>query len=338
MNKKPTLKDVARIAGVSLGSASAALSNPEKLKPQTRDKILEVIKSIGYIKNDSARALVSKKTNSIAIIVPTIDNPLYSGLVASAQKILSAHHYHLLIGTHEYEFEQEYDVIRSMVEKGIDGLIILGSQHTEDVYQLLKIRNIPYVLSLSLDETKEHHSVGFSNFQASYSIAKVVVNMGHRKIALCGGSHTFNERAREREAGAISALSESKIKIPEHWKLRKALSIEGGREAFRKLWSYDEKPTALICGTDYQALGAIDEAKKYNVKIPSQLSITGFDDIEFASLCTPSLTTMKVPFSELGSRSALHLLDMINGNNPIIMEPIATSLILRNSLSVCVKS
>src|SRR5690606_11827617 len=109
---KPTLKDVARLAGVSVGTASTAFSHPDKLKNETLERIMEVVQSLGYIRSGAAQALVSRKTKTIAIVVPTIDNPFYSSLLASVQKVLVANGYHMLIGSHEFQFSREYEVIR----------------------------------------------------------------------------------------------------------------------------------------------------------------------------------------------------------------------------------
>jgi len=190
------------------------------------------------------------------------------------------------------------------------------------------------VLGVSLDENGHHHSVGISNREAIGEMADLVVNMEHTRIALCGGVHEFNERAREREAGALEALSKRGISVPEEWRLRLDISLEGGREAFRRLWAAESRPTALICTTDTQAIGALDEARKYNVQVPRDLSITGFDDIEYSAICNPPLTTVSLPITDIGIRSAHHILDLITGRPTIKSEKLVTNVVLRGSLGV----
>lgn len=331
--RKPTLKDVARIAGVSVWTASTAFSHPEKLKRETLEKILSTAKSLDYIRNGAAASLVSKKTRTIAVTVPTINNPLYSDVLACIQKVLAEKNYLLLIGSHEFEYEREFEVIRSLVERGVDGFIILGSSHEQRTYDLLRSRSVPYVLSLSYDASGQHHSVGISNFDASYALADLVAGMGHRRVALCGGFHQNNERAREREEGAVAALAKYGVKVPERWKFQREFSMDAGREVFRQIWARKIKPTALICSTDVQALGALDEARKHNVGVPRNISVTGFDNIEFASISSPPLTTIQTPVTEIAMRSALHILDLIDDKEHMRSELLETSVVVRESLA-----
>jgi len=333
LSKKPTLKDVARIAGVSVWTASTAFSQPERLKKETLERILATSDALGYIRNGTAAALVSRKTRTIAITVPTINNPLYSGVVAYIQNILAKHNYHLLVGSHEFEFEREFEVIRSLVERGVDGVIILGSSHEPRTYDLLRNRHVPYVLSLSFDESGDHPTVGFSNFDASYAMAERVAGMGHKRVALCGGFHQFNERAREREFGAAAALARHGISVPEKWRFQKSFTLEAGREVIRTLWSQRTKPTALICSTDVQALGALDEARRLGIAVPAKLSVTGFDNIDYTEISSPPLTTVQTPIVEIGTLSAMYLMDMINKKNPSRPDRLSTSIVMRESLA-----
>lgn len=331
--KKPTLKDVARIAGVSVWTASTAFSHPEKLKGETLAKILSTSESLGYIRNGAAAALVSRTTRTIGITVPTINNPLYSDIVAYIQKILAKHNYYLLISSHEFEYEREFEVIRSLVERGVDGAIILGSSHEKRTYDLLNNRSVPYVLSLSYDASGDHHTVGFSNFDASYAMAEVVAGMGHKRVALCGGFHQSNERAREREYGATAALEKHGITVPDKWKFQKIFTLEAGREVFRELWSQSVKPTVLICSTDVQALGVLDEARRQSVSVPEKLSVTGFDNMEYAQISSPPLTTVQTPIVEIATRSAMYLLDLIHEKDVERPACLTTSVVMRGSLA-----
>ncbi len=331
--RKPTLKDVARIAGVSVWTASTAFSHPEKLKKETLEKILSTAGALHYIRNGAAASLVSKRTRTIAVTVPTINNPLYSDVLACIQKVLVEQDYLMFIGSHEFEYEREFEVVRSLVERGVDGFIILGSSHEPRTYDLLRSRNVPYVLALSFDASGEHHTVGISNFDASYRMADMVAGMGHRRVALCGGFHQNNERAREREEGAVAALVKYGVKVPKRWRFQRELTMDAGREVFRKIWAGKTRPTALICSTDVQALGALDEARKHGVAVPQDISVTGFDDIEFASISSPPLTTIQTPVAVIARRSTSYLLDLIGSKEQMRAELLDTSVVVRESLA-----
>lgn len=309
--KTATLADVAALAGVSLGSASRALSIPEKVKPATLERVNQAVAQLGYVKNGAAQALASKKTLTIAAIYPTLDNPIYASSVNALQKTLWKTGYQLLIASHEYDRQREVKAVQTMVERGVDGIILVGTDHDPAIFEILNRRRLPYVLSWSTDSTTYPYCVGFSNQQASFELAQRILAKGHQKIALCTGFQAHNERTRARVAGTMQALKQKGISIPTELFIEMPLSIEGGKEGFRKIWNANQRPTVIIFGNDLQAIGAIDESSRLGVRIPQDISITGFDDIEMASLIKPSLTTIRVPINEIGVSSAQMILNLI---------------------------
>jgi LacI family transcriptional regulator len=330
--KRPTLADVAKLAGVSLGTASRALSVPQRLKPATLKKVNEVVAELGYMRNGAARALASRKTRTIGAVFPTIDNPVYANAINSLQRASWALGYQLLIASHEYDSVQESDVTRTLMERGIDGVILVGTDHEVGVYNLIRQHGLPYVLIWSLDETNYPHCIGFSNHTAAYNMARRVLGHGHKKIAICGGSSRHNERSRARVAGTLAALAEAGLSIPARWTIEEPFSFEGGRRALRKLWAGKSRPTALICGTDIQAIGALHECQALGIDVPGDLSITGFDDIEYAGVTTPPLTTVHVPTDQIGVRAAERIVALIEGKGPDAEEPLVANVVERGSL------
>lgn len=325
--KTATLADVAKLAGVSLGSASRALSVPDQVKPKTLAKVNMAVAQLGYVRNGAARALASRKTHTIAAIYPTLKNPIFAISIDAMQQTLSQLGYQLLVSSHEYDVVREIDLVRNILEHRIDGLILVGSDHDDQVFRLISQRQLPYVLTWSTDETTYPHTVGFSNRKAAYDMAKLVLGKGHRKIAVCGGPTAHNERSRARLAGALEALSEAGIHVPAHWIIESPYSYEGGKEAIQALWSYEERPTALICGTDLHAIGAMHECAELGIDVPGALSITGFDDTELASMVKPGLTTVHIPVSEIGVRAAQKVVALID-NKPMPDEVRLTTYIV----------
>ena len=309
--KKATLADVANLAGVSLGSASRALSVPEEVKPKTLEKVNQAVAQLGYVRNGAAQALASKKTKTIAVIYPSLDNPIFASSVNSLQMGLWQRGYQLLIASHNYDWEREASVAQSMVEKGIDGLILVGTEHHPSVYEILRRRQIPYVLTWSKDLTDYPYCVGFSNETAAYNLTKLVLSKGHKKIAICSGNFLHNERAKARVQGTLRACVEAGIEIPPEYIIEQPLSVNGGREGLKQIWALTQKPSVIIFGNDAQAIGAIDESHTLGIQIPEELSVTGFDDIEFASLVHPPLTTIRVPINEIGTLAAEMMVDLI---------------------------
>lgn len=327
------LEDVAKLAGVSLGSASRALSVPNEVKPKTLAKVMTAVSQLGYVRNGAARALASRKTGSIAAIYPTLKNPMFANSIDSLQQTLAELGYQLVVGSHEYNVEREMNVVRSIVERSIDGLILVGADHDEGVFNLIRQRNLPYVLTWSVDETDYQHKIGFSNHYAAFEMAARVVSTGHTKIAYCGGPTIHNERARARLSGTLAALKERGLDIPSEWIIEAPFSIEGGEFAIDKIWQSNQLPTALICGTDLHAIGALHECARRGIKVPNTLSVTGFDDIEFARIATPALTTVRVPINEIGVRTAKRIVALIENQPMADEERLRTEIIERESLA-----
>ncbi len=330
--RRPTLADVARLAGVSLGSASHALSMPQQVKPATREKVERAVMQLGYIRDGAARALASRRTHTIAAIYPTLNNPIFAHSTQSMQQTLWSLGYQLLIASHEYQTDDEPAVIRATVERGVDGLIIVGTDHSEEVYTLLRQHNLPYVLTWSTDESHYPHCVGISNFQAMYDLTQVVLEHGHRHIAVCGGYSAHNERARGRRNGVVAAMAEHGLAMPDAWILETPLTYQAGRDAFRQLWSQAQRPTAILFGTDLQAIGALYEARRMGVHVPKEVSILGFDSIEEGEFMQPALSTIRLPAREIGEQAAHRMVALIEGREPAPAQPLAHRVLLRESL------
>lgn len=331
-DRRPTLADVARLAGVSLGTASHALSVPHQVRPATREKVERAVKQLGYIRDGAARALASRRTHTIAAIYPTLNNPIFAHSTEAMQRTLWKLGYQLLIASHEYQTEGAPTVVRASVERGVDGLIMVGTDHGDDVYTLLRQRGLPYVLTWSTDETHYPHCVGISNYHAMYDLTRVVLDHGHREIALCGGYTARNERARGRRDGMLAAMTEHGLTVPAEWVLETPLSYQAGRDAFRRLWNNERKPTAILFGTDLQAIGALYEARQMGVRVPDDVSILGFDNIEEGEFMQPALTTIQTPAREIGRLAAERIVALIEGQEPEAMKPLAHSIVLRESL------
>lgn len=329
---RSTLEDVARLAGVSLGSASRALSVPGQVKPVTLERVQRAVEQLAYVRHGPAQALASRRTKTVAAIYPTLDNPIFAVSIQSLQKTLLDLGYQLLVASHDYKPERESDVLRAIVERGVDAIVLVGTDHSEAVFDLARQYRLPYVMTWSIDEAKSAQCVGFSYFDAARQMAELVVEYGHTRIALCNGKALGNERVRARIAATKAAMKAAGLELRPDWIIEQPFTFEGGRTAVRQLMTGQERPTALICGTDLQAAGAIGECRDQGLRVPEDLSITGSDDIELSSLLTPRLTTVHVPTFEIGVRAARRVVDLIEGNATAEMPELATHLVVRESL------
>lgn len=329
---RATLQDVARLAGVSLGSASRALSVPQEVRPATLERVQQAVAQLGYVRNGAAQALASRRSRTIAAIYPTLDNPIFAASIQSLQQRLWGLGYQVLVASHDYEPAREIDLLRAIVERGVDGIVLVGADHADSVYELQRRHGLPYVLSWAVDEARPGHCVGFSYRDAAHAMANLVVERGHTRIALCPGIAGGNERVRARVEGTRAALTSHGLVLRDDWIVETPFTFEGGRRAVAQLCRTSDRPTVLICGTDIQAVGAIGECRSRGLHVPDDLSITGSDDIELASLIEPKLTTVKVPTAEVGRLSAERIVDLIEGRTPSAAHALQTTLVERDSL------
>lgn len=332
VKRRPTLADVARLAGVSLGSASRALSVPDQVKPATLAKVQTAVAQLGYIRDGAARALASRRTHTIGAIYPTLSNPIFAHSTHSMQQTLWDLGYQLLIASHEYRIDNELAVIQATVERGVDGLIMVGTDHSDAVFALLQQRHLPYVLTWSTDESDHPHCVGISDFQAALDLGRTILAYGHRDIASCGGDIRGNDRARGRRNGLMAAMAEQGLDMPGEWRLEVPFSYHGGQEGFRRLWQRKRKPTAIVFGTDLQAIGALYEARKMGLRVPEDVSIVGFDGIEEGQLMQPALTTVELPAHEIGRQAASRMVSLLDGEQLPPAQPLAHKVLIRQSL------
>lgn len=330
--KRATLEDVARLAGVSLGSASRALSVPGEVRADTLERVQRAVAQLGYVRNGAAQALASRRTKTIAAIYPTLDNPIFSVSIQTLQETLWSQGYQLIVASHDYKPEREADLLRAIVERGVDGIVLVGTDHADAVYDLQRQYQLPYVLSWAVDEARAGQCVGFSYLDAAQRMASLVVELGHTRIALCPGMAAGNERVRARIQGTRAALKAHGLGLRDDWLVEGPFTFEGGRDAVTRLFGTDDRPTALICGTDIQAVGAIGECRDRGIRVPDDLSITGSDDIGLASLVQPRLTTVHVPTAEIGRLSARRIVDLIEGRATGEPAALQTTLVQRESL------
>ncbi|MFF7710128.1 substrate-binding domain-containing protein [Pseudomonas sp. NPDC007930] len=333
-SEKPKLRDVAQLAGVSLGSASRALSAPGQVKATTLAKVEAAVQALGYVRDGAARALALRRTFSVAAIFPTLNNPIYADSIQALQQRLNQHNYQLLIASHEYDRERELASVRNFIDRGVEGLLLVGTDHHPAVFEALRLAQRPYVLMWSVDACADHHCVGFSNEQGGELIARHLLQLGHRHLAVLCGQREHNERARFRIQGIRRALAAAGLELPESHIIEQPFTLEGGRAGLHAALALNPRPSALIGTTDLLSLGACDEARRLGVAVPEGLSVTGFDDIAFSAVAHPPLTTVSVPIEAIGHQSADTLIAQIEGRPAQARTCLEIGLVVRGSTGV----
>lgn len=304
----PTLEDVAKEAGVSTATVSRCMNAPDQVSKNTREKVMKIIKKLGYTPNFGAQALAAKRTNTFGAIVPTMSNAIFAAGLQAFQEELGKQGATLLLASSGYDLEVEEKQIRSLVSRGADGLLLIGTQRSREIYRLLEDRRIPFVIAWNYKKHPTRSCVGFDNVAASYNLAKRALDLGHTKFAIISAPLEHNDRAEGRVIGIKKALEEESIDTGNLQIIESNYSIENGAESFEALMKSKSRPTIIMCGNDVLAAGAVKMAHKMGLSVPGDISITGFDDIELASVIEPSLATVHVPHKTMGRVAAEILL------------------------------
>ena len=329
----PTLEDVAREANVSTATVSRCLNKPDRVVEGTRQRVLDVVKKLGYSPNFGARALAAKRTNTIGAIIPTMENAIFARGIQAFQEELRDHGVTLLVASSSYQKSIEAEQIRTLTARGADGLLLIGHHRDNEIYRFLEKHGVSVLTAWVYDPDEPIISIGFDNRQAMKSLALEVIAFGHKEIGLISAEQKDNDRSRARIMGVRDAMKENGI-APESLRLVETpYSIELGATAFAEIMKHPVRPTVVMCGNDVLAVGAIMQAKKMGLQVPKDISITGFDDIELATVSDPALTTVHVPHREMGKSAAQMLVAMVNDGKQLKSTQLMTSIRRRKSLS-----
>lgn len=330
-DKQPTLADVARQAGVSTATVSRCLNSPDKVREDLRGQVSAAIAELGYVPSGAARALASKRTGTVGAVIPTLDSAIFARGIQSLQKRLSRSGYRLLLASSDYAVEQEAEEVRALVLGGVDGLVLVGTDHDPEIYRLLQSRNIPFVHTWTYGSEDKYPCVGFDNRDGAYRITRYLLDLGHREFAVIAGITHNNNRATERVRGIREGLSSAGIELPASRVLERPYSLAAGREALTQCMAWEHVPTAVLCANDILAIGALFGAQTMGISVPFELSITGYDNLPIASQVPPGLTTIDVPAGEMGQLAADYLISRIQGGAAPERTELAADVVLRGT-------
>ena len=326
-----SLGDVARSAGVSTATVSRVLNNPEKVAEKSRLAVTAAIDSLGYIPDGAARALASRQSRIIGAVVPSLDNALFAAGIQSLQRRLKYHGYTLIVASHEYNLEEELEEVKILLRQGVDALLLVGSEHDSKLVQIIESKAVPYVNCWAYDPDSEQPCIGFDNRKAARKITQYLLDLGHTDFAVIAGRTENNDRAADRLRGITEVIKDHSLSLPEDRIQQTFYSVKKGREAMRLLLQGDKRPTAVLCGNDILALGAIAECQSAGIKVPEEISITGFDDLDMSAQMNPALTTIHVPSAEMGEQAADFLVARIRQEPSMLHTEIMADLMVRET-------
>ena len=325
------IREVARAAGVSIATVSRAFNRPEVVSDETRERILSAAESLTYIPDGAARSLSSQKSFRIGVVIPTIEDSIFARFVEALQQRLGSIGYALLIGVDRFDTEREVTEVRHLIESGVDAVVLCGAQHSSETYELLEALSLPYLITHVHAPDETQISVGFDNREGAAMAVHYLVDLGHQDIGVIDYPPTRNDRAELRIAGVVEALTERGLALPPERRVEQPFGIEEGRVGLRELMTQDPPPTAIFCGNDILAVGALFEAQARGIAVPEDLSIVGYDNLELAAQVAPAMTTVHVPSSEMGTQAASILSLMLSHKSVPRRTKIGTALIIRNT-------
>ncbi|MEJ8472758.1 LacI family DNA-binding transcriptional regulator [Roseibium algae] len=328
----PTLADVAAAAGVSTATVSRCLNLPDQVSEKTMQRVMAAVDRLGYSPNHSARALASRRTNTIGAIIPTMDNAIFARGIQAFQEELHLNGCTLLVASSSYEEDLEEEQIRTLTARGADALLLIGYHRRPQVYEFLNNRNVPTLVSWAFEPGSSQLSVGFNNREAMKNLAMVVLAQGHKTLGYISAHTASNDRARDRITGIRDALLEAGLNPDSMGLIETAYSIDNGDDAFRELMNTPTPPTAIMCGNDVLAVGALRAATDMGLKVPKDISITGFDDIELASAAPVPLTTVHVPHRRMGQFAARALIGALGTERQSESVELPTTVCFRDTL------
>ena len=306
---------VAKAAGVSISTVSRSFNHPDLVKAPTRKKIEKAVQKLGYIRNRAAQVMHGRRSGTIGLIVPTIDHAIFAEVTQAFSDAMDEAGFTILIASHGFDLEKEYLRLRKLLEHRVDGIALIGLDHSESTYQLLEQQRIPTVAIWNFDSTSKISCIGADNFEAGRMAARHLLSLGHRDIGLIFPDTTENDRARNRLMGARSELSGAGIHVPEGWQIVSPYRISMAKDACKSMLRKPARPTALLCGNDIIAQGAVYGAMQLHLSVPQDVSIMGIGDFKGSSEMEPGLSTIRIPAKKIGRLAGKRIVKEVTGES-----------------------
>lgn len=309
--RRPTLSDVANLAKVSTATASRALSNPGLVSAGTRQAVLSAAARAGYRPNLIARSLRKQQARAVVVLVPGLDNPFSPDIIRGIETAARTRDYSVVLGLTMNDQAVESSYVEMVHSQRADGILVLdgGLQH---MLQERRAFPIPSVQVVERLPGAIMPWVGIDDRAAAMKATRHLLDLGHRRIGHIAGLARYSVTP-DRIAGYGAALNAAGLHIDPALVVAGDFHFAGGQAATQRLMALPDPPTALFCGNDDSALGALRQLRKLGLKVPRDVSIVGFDDIQLAPTAEPPLTTLRQPRYDIGYSAMTLLIDMLAG-------------------------
>jgi LacI family transcriptional regulator len=329
--RKVTIHDVAKMARVSIATVSRALNKPENVQRDLYHRVMMAASQLGYTTNSAGKALKIARTRTIGTLLPRLDDPIFSEIAHGIQEVLYANDYAGFLQTSGYDNSNIFESTYKLLNRGAEGLLIFGRVDDEKLLKFLTINPVPVLQIYSYLEGHPLPSIGIDNYAATQKVLQLMLQLGHRDIALIAGPTKGNDRQEARLKAYQDAIKNNGLRSTVQAVLP-GYTLNDGAQALRRILDENPKVTAVICATDLLACGVLLECRNLGIKVPADLSVSGFDDVSFAALLYRPLTTLAIPTAEMGRHAARAMIANLENGQRLTSTQFQTSLIMRDSI------
>lgn len=328
-----TIKEVSELAKVSQATVSRVLNNHPSVKDKNKKQVLSAIKKLGYQPNTLAQALASNRSNSIGMLVTSLEGPFYGPLMHNAENRLRPSNVHLIVTSGQHSKKKEIASIHYLLSKQVDGLIIHSDNLTDNELINFTRNTVPFVIINRYIPELSQQCLCIDNELGGYLATQHLLKSGHSKIACITGQLNKVE-SRERLQGYRNALGDYNISYESNLVAEGRFEHGINHEVVRRLFEREKDISAVFCHNDNIALAVYDVCSEIGLNVPQDISVVGYDNDTFSEHIRPRLTTINFPTIEMGSVAADSILSLINDNNCQTMKKLAPELIIRDSVKI----
>ncbi len=323
-----SIRDVAKEAGLSIATVSRVMNGNTNVNPKTRQQVLDVCQRLDYLPNSAARALSTSRSKTIAAIIPTIEHSVFAKYISAIERTLGEHGYSLVMAISNADQDEELKAARKLLGMGAEAFILTGADHSSALLQSLRVRGVPHVLTSIWDPDNAVATIGYDNEKLAENAVRYLMSKGHRRIAIVHGPLSGNDRTVARRQGAANVVKDgARLDFYET-----DLSISGGKKALQQLLSTQPNCTAALCFSDVLALGLYYGLAEMGKTVPHDLSVMGFDNLDWASETVPPLTTIDLPAASMGHIVARDLVECLENGSALTKRLLDVQIIERASV------
>ena len=305
------------------------MNGAKNVSEKTREKVLAACEKLDYVPNPAARTLSTKKTKTIAAIIPTIEHSVFAKYITAIEQSLNKRNYSLVIAISNADQEEELQAAKKLLGMGAEGFILTGAEHNDQLLEMFTRRKVPYVFTSIWNSNSINPTIGYNNYALAAKAIEFLASCGHQQIAIIHGPLKESDRTQARRDGAVSA---NRGQLTLNF-FETVLNVAGGKSAVKSLLNSDIQYTAILCFSDVLALGTYFALSEAGIKIPEDISVMGFDNLDWSEHIAPPLTTINLPAETMGHEVALQLMDHLEDINTIQSTQLSGYIIERDSVA-----